>query len=282
MIFIIPVGFDYKRILDGLKQMREKHGKEMKKIYFLQHYKGGEEPIYEYISEKNLKELKTHFQELLYDIKVIHYDPGDYRNVFKTILKILKEEATKNQEVWIDVTSTSRVALCFITSIAYIFPNTHVYITPYKTPREYPDPRTPEGEEYFETERLREGGTVIEIFLSQEEEEIGIPSKEELKILSVLKKNDYKTNQTKLIEKCEEDPKDKTTQNRYTKFIKRLEKQGYIKTSKEGREKIIKLTEWGSLLIEVYLPPQITTQRASEVPPNGMCIDVFYLKRMNF
>lgn len=257
MIFIIPVGFDYQRIVDGLKEMRERYEERIKKIYFLQHFKEIENTMtFRYSSKENIEDLKEKFPSDFYEIKTVKYDPTDYENVFYTIFKILKMETPKDQEIWIDVTSTSRIAMCFIISLSYLFPKTHVYMTPFKHPREYPDPEKDKKEfdKFFIEERKREGKSPIEIFLSGER--IDLPSEKELEILRILKgcggEIESKTN---LIKKCEsgKDPhKDKNMQSKYGTLTRELETMKYIKIEKKGRKNNIKLTKWGELLIKAF------------------------------
>ncbi|RLF23841.1 MAG: hypothetical protein DRN15_01835 [Thermoprotei archaeon] len=243
-VLICFVGYDFQRIIDGIRHWHEKM--PIEKIYLVYDKK---RDVYGYASRRNTKEL---LRALTFAFKRpvrVGVNPQSYVDVFSTLYRILRREVLEHRrEVYIDATSTTKEAYGAIVTVSLMFPGVHVYVVPPDRRGWYiPSPGTPEFEEWFEKARNVRGLEPLEIFLPGYRLEHPSPEEEHI-LVTLVRHGGRAPSIKKLIELCGDDPLDPVIKNRYSRLVNKLIKKGLVMCELGSRTKPIMLTGFGKAL----------------------------------
>jgi len=252
-VLIVMVGFDYQRILDGVRYWNGRFG--IRKIYLLYDRKRDK---YGEASRRNARDLKNDLK--IFNPELVPYNPQSYEETFITLYKLIRKETELNKyQVLIDSTSTTKEAHGAAITVSLMFQGVRVYVVP-PVQRGWYVPELDSNvcpqcggsgridyDQWFEDKRKVPGATPQEVFLPGSRLEK--PSWDEERVLLALEAHGGRADSIKsIIEWCGEDPYDATMKNRFGRTVAKLERAGLVESKERSKTKKVALTEFGRIL----------------------------------
>ncbi len=249
---VCMIGFDYQRILDGIKYWYARQG--IQRTYLLYDKKKDK---YGYASTHNARELEKDLK--LFDPQLIGYNPQSYEDTFVTLYGIINREVAGNgNRLLIDATSGTKEAYGASITIALMFDGASVYIVPpSKRGSDVPehDQETCPAcngsgrlsfDEWFNEKREIGGLSPQVIHLPGSRLER--PTMEEALVLTRLEEHKGQAESIKsLITWCGENPFDSAIKNRFSRMISKLCDAGFLEEEVGSKLKPLSLTEFGRI-----------------------------------
>lgn len=246
------IGFDYQRILDGIKYWYARRG--IQKTYLLYDKKKDK---FGFASIHNSRELERDLK--LFNPQLIGYNPQSYEDTFVTLYGIIKQEVDQNRnQLLVDCTSGTKEAYGAAITISLMSEGVSVYIVPAsKRGTEVPehDQETCLAcngsgrlsfDDWFKDKRGIGGLTPQVIHLPGNRLER--PTKEEELLLTKLEEHKGQAESIKaLITWCGENPYDSAIKNRFSRMVSKLCDAGFLEEEVGSKLKPLKLTEFGRI-----------------------------------
>ncbi|ABO35465.1 hypothetical protein MmarC5_1167 [Methanococcus maripaludis C5] len=250
-IHIVPIGLDSpERFVEGFKRIPPS-----KVFFFLG--KSGDEPV-----EIEANKIKEHVEKSLGDYverETINVDPFDFSNVMGEFAKIIRNGLRSNKNVYINVSSSTKIvnvaaymsASLFSARLYYIKAET--YLMTDLTSKLEDESHLKETMDYY----LRDGAYlskgakgIVEIPVLK----MNPPSKDELKVLKKINDSAKESFESlkELVINCLELEYNGTNRNKYSLIVRTLEKNGFLETDRSrSRNRDIKLTESGKVIASI-------------------------------
>ena len=249
---VCMIGFDYQRILDGIKYWYGRRG--IQRTYLLYDKKKDK---YGFASAHNARELERDLK--LFNPQLIGYNPQSYEDTFVTLYGIIKQEVDQNSnQLLVDCTSGTKEAYGAAITISLMSEGVSVYIVPAnKRGTEVPehDQETCPAcngsgrlsfDDWFADKRGIGGLTPQVIHLPGNRLER--PTREEEFVLTRLEEHKGQAESIKaLITWCGENPFDSAIKNRFSRMVSRLCNAGFLEEEVGSKLKPLKLTEYGRI-----------------------------------
>lgn len=240
-VIIIILGFEYRRVLDGVRYFSNKV--PIERIYLVYNRR---KDVVGYASRRNLKDLgevlSFAFKQPV-RVGVNFSDPAEF---FTYLYGIIRREAGK--EIYVDITSTPPRLIPLIVLLALIFTNVSIYYVPVRDESKvYPKPGTTIFERWFERIREVEGG--IPMLIPLPRSKLETPSPDEVKVLTALLALGGESRSIReIIEFLGYDANEPAVKTRFSRVINRLTEKGYLKITHRSKTKAVKLTEFGRMM----------------------------------
>lgn len=246
------IGFDYHRILDGIKYWYARRG--IQKTYLLYDKKKDK---YGFASAHNAHELEGDLK--LFNPQLVGYNPQSYEDTFVTLYGIIKLEVDQNNnQLLLDCTSGTKEAYGAAVTISLMSEGVSVYIVPAsERGTEVPehDQETCPAcngsgrlsfDEWFAEKRGIGGLTPQVVHLPGNRLER--PTREEEFVLTRLEEHKGQAESIKaLITWCGENPFDSAIKNRFSRMVAKLCDAGFLEEEIGSKLKPLKLTEFGRI-----------------------------------
>ena len=247
-IIVLYAGFHPTVALDGLKNVMKKEGVE--NIYILYDNKRDR---YGAVSRRNAKVLSSSLA--FFDVKIIGVNPLSQESVFKNLYAVLKHEAVdKKKKIYIDITDMPPEAVATTTLVSLLFPSVNIYVVPIREKGEFiPPPESPKFEEWAQSKDNKRGLEPLELtfpnvtlrILNEGEEEFASSL-----LLTLYEHGGVANSIKQIIKWMGENSSDTVVKNRYARLINSLSIKGLLEKLHNGRNRKIRLTEFGSIFVE--------------------------------
>lgn len=256
VVTIHYVGFHPNLVFQGFEKIRLQY--PIEKVYLVYDAKPDR---YGAVSRYNLKRL----QEALSFFRPVpvKVNPLSYSSVASAFYSILEVE--KGKEVLIDITDMPPYMASTVTVVAMIFGNARIYaVQPQQQGEFIPDPDTPEFGDFIARKDNLQLGDIFEVETPSKPVEVYESDKEIEILVTLYTKNGSADSITRLIEWMGEDPRDPVVKATYSRIVASMEERGLLKRSREGRNRIVKLTELGTAIAEAKI--KLGTTRPPPAP----------------
>jgi len=230
---MVFVSTDVYRPLFGIRHFFQKG---IEKVYLLYN---NLDNFYGELSRKNAEELKKKLEGLI-EVEMVGINPEDFDKCLSTLCEILRHE--KRKKVYIDVSSTTKIACAVSCAVATLFD-----VIPYIVIPEEEEEITKSYIRIIEKKKYRRGIDIKEIPVIKAEKFI---DEKELKILKTLRKYKVKSASELLQKLSLPVTKGELTKLKYV--LEKLEHKKLISTRKLGRTLHIKLERLGKLVESMF------------------------------
>ncbi|MGB9709678.1 helix-turn-helix transcriptional regulator [Infirmifilum uzonense] len=251
------IGFHPNLVFQGFEQIRLRY--PIERVYLVYDAKPDR---YGAVSRYNLKRLQD--QLSYFKPKLVKVNPLSYSSVASAFYMILEYE--KDKEILIDITDMPPYMASTVTVITMMFANARIYaVQPQQQGEFIPDPDTPEFADFIARKDNLQLGAVFEVEAPSKRIEVYENEREVDILVTLYTKNGSAESITKLIEWMGEDPRDPVIKATYSRIVASMEERGLLKRSREGRNRIVKLTELGTAIAEARV--KLGVSRPPPAPP---------------
>lgn len=258
VVLVNYIGFHPTVYLDGIEKLRLSY--PIEKIYILYDNKRDN---YGAVSRRNAGKIREKLE--FFKPIALGINPQSFNSVFENVYQILYKEAyMEKRTVFIDITDMPPESVSAINVLSLIFPKVYIYVVNVDKKGEFiPPPNTPSFEDWVEEKDNRRGNDIrilplpvdrknnsglLNFFKDMDEERFS-----KIILAGLYKMKGYAESIKDIIVFCGEDPRDPIVKNKFSRIVRRLEEKGFLYKEIGGRNRIIKLTEFGKIYIEAIL-----------------------------
>jgi len=254
------VGFHPTLILEGFEAIRVRE--PIERVYILYDGKTDRRDRYRAVSQRNAAKLARALS-FFKPIK-LPVNPISYTSVFSRLYSILhyeltlREGARRGVRVYIDVTDMPPLMAAAAGAVAMMFPNVEVYsVLPEVRGEFIPDPRTPEFDDWVEQKDSAHAQQIVTVHLPSRRLPPLLDQAGDRKLtvlMTLYKLNGSADSVIDLMRACGDDPSSSPTlKATYSRLLKEMEEEGLIVREQEGRNRRVKLTEFGRALVRALV-----------------------------